>query len=373
MPKKTSSSFLVNAFKTSAMALSIGFSANAVAQESVHIYNWSDYITDEAIADFEKQSGIKVVYDVYDSNEVLEAKLLAGKSGYDLVFPTARPFVDRHIQAGIYQKLDKTQLPNYQHLDADIMKSLADIDSGNAYAVPYMWGTSGIGINIKKVKEILGDEMPLDTWALLFDPKITAKLKQCGISLMDDVTEVFAAAHAYKGQDSNDYSKNAINDASETVRAVRDNIRYFHSSQYINDLANGDLCVAHGYSGDILQARDRADEAKNGVEIAYLAPKEGAVVWTDVMVIPADAPNAKAAHTFINYILEPKVIAPITNYVAYANANKDATDLVDEEVRNDQGIYPPAETRANFLVIKTPTDKQARNMNRAWTRVKTGQ
>jgi putrescine transport system substrate-binding protein len=190
---------------------------------------------------------------------------------------------------------------------------------------------------------------------------------------MDDVTEVFAAAHAYKGQDSNDYSKNAINDASETVRAVRDNIRYFHSSQYINDLANGDLCVAHGYSGDILQARDRADEAKNGVEIAYLAPKEGAVVWTDVMVIPADAPNAKAAHTFINYILEPKVIAPITNYVAYANANKDATALVDEEVRNDQGIYPPAETRANFLVIKTPTDKQARNMNRAWTRVKTGQ
>ncbi|BBP45693.1 putrescine-binding periplasmic protein [Thiosulfatimonas sediminis] len=374
MSQKSTSVTLSNTLKASILAaMTMSFSATVNAQESVHIYNWSDYITDEAIADFEKQTGIKVVYDVYDSNEVLEAKLLAGKSGYDLAFPTARPFVDRHIKAGIYQKLDKSALSNYSHLDGDILKSLSDIDPNNAYAVPYMWGTTGIGINLTKVKQILGNEMPLDTWALIFDPKISAKLKQCGISLMDDVTEVFAAAHAYKGEDSNNYNKDSLQAASDTVRAVRDNIRYFHSSQYINDLANGDLCVAHGYSGDILQARDRADEAKNGQEIVYFAPKEGAVVWTDVMVIPADAPNPKAAHTFINYILDPKVIAPITNYVAYANANKEATALIDEAVRNDQGIYPPAETRANFMVIKTPSDKQARSMNRTWTRVKTGQ
>ncbi|MBN2646897.1 MAG: polyamine ABC transporter substrate-binding protein [Thiotrichales bacterium] len=355
------------------LAAATAFSASANAQETLHVYNWSDYIADETVANFEKASGIKVVYDVYDSNEVLEAKLLAGKSGYDLVFPTARPFVDRHIKAGIYQKLDKAALVNYQHLDGDILKSLADIDPDNAYAVPYMWGTTGIGINVKKVKAILGDEMPLDTWSLIFDPKISAKLAQCGISLMDDATEVFAAAHAYKAENNNDFSNKSIDAAAETVRAVRGNIRYFHSSQYINDLANGDLCVAHGYSGDILQARDRAAEANNGNEVAYFAPKEGAVVWTDVMVIPKDAPNPKAAHTFINYLLQPDVIAPITNYVAYANANKDATALIDEGVRNDPGIYPPAETRANFMVLKTPTDKQARTMNRAWTRLKTGQ
>lgn len=374
MSKQNKQPTLLKTLQASILAVTAAFASQATAaQDTLHVYNWSDYITDEAIANFEKESGIKVVYDVYDSNEVLEAKLLAGKSGYDVVFPTARPFVDRHIQANIYQKLDKTALPNYSHLDPDIMKSLADIDPDNAYAVPYMWGTTGIGINVKKVKEILGDDMPLDTWSLIFDPKISAQLAQCGVSLMDDVTEVFAAAHAYNGEDNNDYSKAAIDKAAEAVKAVRNNIRYFHSSQYINDLANGDLCVAQGYSGDILQARDRADEAKNGNEIAYLAPKEGAVVWTDVMVIPRDAPNPKAAHQFINYLLDPKVIAQITDYVAYANANKDATPLVDESVRNDAGIYPPATTRANFLVIKTPTDKQSRNMNRAWTRVKTGQ
>jgi len=351
----------------------LGLALSAQAQEELHVYNWSDYIAEDTLKNFETQTGIKVIYDVYDSNEVLEAKLLAGKSGYDLVFPTARPFVERHIKAGLYQKLDKTVLTNYANLDAGIMQSLADIDTGNAYAVPYMWGTSGIGVNVKKVKAILGDDYPLDTWALFFDPKVAAKLSKCGISLMDDVTEVFAAAHAYKGEPTDDFSKASIEKATSTITAARPYVRYFHSSQYINDLANGDLCVAHGYSGDVLQARDRADEAKNGVEIAYFAPKEGAVVWTDVMVIPADAPNPKAAHLFINYLLQPEVIAPISNYVAYANANSKATELLDEEVRNDEGIYPSEDTRKNFMVIKNPKDKESRNMNRAWTRIKTGQ
>lgn len=356
-----------------AAALLMAGATSATAQSQLHVYNWSDYIAEDTLARFEAESGIKVVYDVYDSNEVLEAKLLAGNSGYDLVFPTARPFADRHIRANLYQPLDKAALTNLGNADADIMKSLADIDAGNAHAVPYMWGTTGIGINVKKVKEILGEDAKLDSWSLIFDPEVSAKLSACGVTLMDDATEVVNAAQAYAGKGVSDYSKDGLQRAADVLNAARGNIRYYHSSQYINDLANGDICVAHGYSGDILQARDRANEAKNGVEVAYLVPQEGAVVWTDVMVIPNDAPNPKAAHTFINFLLKPDVIAPISNYVAYANANSAATELVDEEIRNDPGIYPPAEARQNFITIKAPTDREARNMSRMWTRVKTGQ
>lgn len=355
-----------------ALALSVSLSAASTA-EQLHVYNWSDYIAEDTVANFEQTSPVKVTYDVYDSNEILEAKILAGKSGYDLIFPTARPFADRHIQAKLYQPVNKAALSNYGNLDPVILKSLTDIDPGNQYLVPYMWGTTGIGINLDKVTAILGDDMPLDTWRLVFDPAIVAKLAQCGVSLMDDPTEVFVAARAYLGKDTADFSPAAIEEAVKVVSAARPSIRYFHSSQYINDLANGDTCVAHGYSGDILQARDRAAEAENGVNIVYLVPAEGAVVWTDVMAIPADAPNPAAAHQFINYLLQPEVIADITNYVAYANANAAATDLVDEGISSDAGIYPPAATREHLLVLKTPTDKQARNMNRSWTRVKTGQ
>lgn len=361
----------LSSFKTFTVTLALSVSMAAHSQEQLHIYNWSDYIAEDTLKNFEKQTGIKVTYDVYDSNEVLEAKLLAGRSGYDLAFPTARPFIERHIKAGLYQKLDKSVLTNLGNLDGIILNSLGDIDPNNAYAVPYMWGTTGIGINVKKVKAILGDDMPLDTWALLFDPKIVSKLASCGVSLMDDATEVFAAAHAYKGEPTDDFEKANLEKATSTIMAVRPHIRYFHSSQYINDLANGDSCIAQGYSGDILQARDRAAEAKNGIEIAYFAPKEGAVVWTDVMVIPKDAPNPKTAHLFINYLLQPEVIAPISNFVAYANANSKAFELVDASVRNDQGIYPPEATRERFIALKSPSDKQARLLNRAWTRIKT--
>lgn len=345
-------------------------SSGAFAGE-LHIYNWSDYIAEDTVANFEKETGIKVSYDVYDSNEVLEAKLFAGKSGYDLAFPTTRPFADRHIQAGIYQKLDKKQLPNFGNLDAGILSSLTDIDPENQYLVPYMWGTTGIGYNVAKVTAILG-EMPKDTWKLVFDPETVKKLSACGVTLMDDATEVSVAARAYLGKDTTDFSSAAIKEATNLISAVRPHIKYFHSSQYINDLANGDICVAHGYSGDILQARTRAAEAKNGVEIAYVVPAEGAVVWTDAMVIPADSKNIVEVHKFINYMLRPDVIAAVTNYVSYANANSKASSLVDETIAKDPGIYPPAATRDKFLVLKTPSDKQMRELNRAWTRVKTG-
>ncbi len=343
------------------------------AEEQLHIYNWSDYIAKDTIANFEKATGIKVVYDVYDSNELLEAKILAGRSGYDLIFPTARPFADRHLKAGLYQPINKSALSQYANLDTDILHLLVDVDPGNQYLIPYMWGTSGIGVNVDKVKAILGEDMPLDTWGLLFDPAIAAKLADCGVTLMDDPTEVFVAARAYAGKDTTDFSRSAVAEAANIVKAIRPNVRYFHSSQYINDLANGDICIAHGYSGDILQARDRAAEAGNGVNIAYIVPREGAVVWTDVMAILADAPNSQAAHKFIDYVLKPEVSAAITNHVAYANANAKATALVDEKIRADKGIYPPADTRAKLLTVKTPSNSEIRNMNRAWTRVKTGQ
>lgn len=355
------------------LSLSVSLALAGAAQaEELHIYNWSDYIAEDTVTNFEKETGIDVVYDVYDSNEVAEAKLLVGKSGYDLLFPTARPFADRHLKAGLYQKLDKSKLGNWDNLDPVIMDSLTDIDPGNNYLVPYMWGTTGIGYNVDKVKAILGDDMPLDTWRLVFDPEIVAKLSSCGVTLMDDATEVLTAARVYLGEPTDDFSREAIDKAADVVAAVRPNIRYFHSSQYINDLANGDICVAHGYSGDVLQARDRAAEAENGVNVAYAVPSEGAVVWTDVMVIPTDAPNPDAAHKFINYLLDPEVIAPVTDYVAYANANKASEELIDPEIRNDPGIYPPQETRESLVVLKTPAEREIRTMNRAWTRVKTG-
>ncbi|WP_430460471.1 polyamine ABC transporter substrate-binding protein [Thalassolituus sp. LLYu03] len=344
----------------------------ATAQEELHIYNWSDYIAEDTIANFEKATGIKVTYDVYDSNEVLEAKMLAGRSGYDLVFPTARPFADRAIKAKLYQPYDKSKLSNYGNLDKIILKSLSDIDAGNQHLIPYMWGTTGIAYNVDKVKAILGDDMPLDTWKLVFDPEITKKLSACGVALMDDPIEVFVAARVYMGKASDDFSKGAIDEAADVVSKVRPNIRYFHNSQTINDMANGDICVAHGYSGDMLQAQARAAEAANGVNVEYVVPSEGAVVWTDVAAIPVDAPNAANAHKFVNYLMQPEVIAPISNYVAYANANAAATKLVDEEVRNNPGIYPAASTQEKLVVLKTPTDKEARNMTRAWTRAKTG-
>ncbi|MBC52504.1 MAG: spermidine/putrescine ABC transporter substrate-binding protein PotF [Gammaproteobacteria bacterium] len=349
-----------------------GSAVNAFAQGSVNIYNWSDYIAEDTISQFQDRTGIDVSYDVYDSNEVLETRMLAGRSGYDLVVPTARPFADRHIRAGLYQPLDKSQLDNLDNLDPVILQSLADIDPGNQYLLPYMWGTTGIGYNVDKVKAILGDDMPLDTWRLVFDPAIVSRLSECGVSLMDDVTEVFVAARAYLGVPTDDYSSAAAQEAADVVAAARPHIRYFHSSSYISDLANGDLCVAHGYSGDVLQARDRASEADNGVNIAYAAPSEGAVVWTDVFAMPVDAPNVASAHAFLNYIMEPEVIADVSNYVAYANANSASVPLVDDAVRNDPGIYPPASTQQRFIVLKTPSDAQIRSMNRLWTRVKTG-
>ena len=343
--------------------------AVGAAEETVHIYNWNDYFAEDTLSGFQERTGTRAVLDLYDSNEILDAKLLAGSCGYDLVFPTARPFAARQIKAGIYQPLDKSKLPGLKNLDPEIYISLKDIDPDNKYLVPYMWGTTGLGINVDKVKAALGEE-PVASWALVFDPEKAKKLASCGLTLFDDPTEVFAAALVYLGKDPNSRDKQDLQAAQDLIKAVHPYIRYFHTSQVISDLANGDICIAQGYSGDVLQSRDKANEAGNGVKVAYLVPKEGAVLWVDVMAIPKDAPNPGQSHAFIEYLLDPKVIANASNFVNYANPNLAATEFLDEAVRQDPGIYPSKETRAQFITLKEPSDKEMRELNRIWTRLK---
>lgn len=345
----------------------------AVAEEPVvHVYNWNDYIGETTIEDFEKATGIKVVYDVYDSNDILEAKLMAGRSGYDVVFPSARPNGKRQIQAGLLQPLDKSKLPLWGNLDEGILGTMQTADPDNRYLVPYMWGTTGIGYDVAKVAELIGNEAPVDSWALMFDPANAEKLAGCGIAVLDEAAEPIPAMLAYLGRDPGSQSTEDLEAALEAFNRIRPFIRYFHSSQYINDLANGDICLAMGYSGDIQQAADRAEEAGNGIEIAYSIPKEGAQVATDVMAIPQDAPHPGNAHVFINFLLQPEVIAAATDYVAYPNANKAATALVDEALRNNPGVYPPAEVRARLFSVDVDDPRSQRNLMRYWTRIKTG-
>jgi len=353
-------------------AITVAGNARAAEDKVLNIYNWSDYIADDTVARFEAETGIKVHYDVYDGNEVLEAKLLAGHSGYDLVVPTASPFLAREAQAGVFQKIDKSKLSHYGNLDPQILKAVANVDPGNQYGVPYLWGTTGIGYNPAKVKTVLGDKAPVDSLKLIFDPANAAKLADCGLSLLDTPQEMFPAALAYRGRAPLGREKQDLDAAVEALMAIRPHIRKFHSSQYINDLANGDLCVAFGYSGDMVQARNRAAEAKNGITVAYSIPKEGAMIWVDTMAVPKDAPHPENALKFIDFILRPEIIAAISNTVAYANPNLPATKLVDESLRNDPNIYPPPEVRARLFFDKPVTPQYERLRTRAWTRVKTG-
>jgi putrescine transport system substrate-binding protein len=354
-----------------AVSLAGALVAGVQAQETVNVYNWSDYIAEDTVANFEKASGIKVIYDVFDSNEVLEAKLLSGASGYDVVVPSNQ-FLAKQIKAGVFQKLDKSKLPNWKHLDANLMRALETADPGNQFAFPYLWGTTGIGFNVDKVKAALGVDT-IDSWDVVFNPESMAKLKQCGVAMLDAPQEIVAAALHYQGLNPNPSSPEDIAKAEATLMAIRPYITYFHSSKYISDLANGDICVAVGWSGDIFQAQARALEADNGVNVAYVIPKEGAATFFDMMAIPADAKNTDAAYAFLNYILTPEVIAPISDYVAYPSGNATATPLVSEEVRNNPGIYPTPEASAKLYTFAELSPKVQRAMTRSWTKVKSGQ
>ncbi|RMH82924.1 polyamine ABC transporter substrate-binding protein [Pseudomonas sp. AOB-7] len=352
-------------------ALALGLNTLAQAAGTVHIYNWSDYIGEDTLAQFEAATAIKPLYDVFDSNETLEGKLLAGRSGYDIVVPSNH-FLGKQIKAGAFQKLDKAKLPNWNNLDPALLKQLEANDPGNQYAVPYLWGTNGIGYNVEKVKAVLGVDS-IDSWAVLFEPENMAKLSQCGVAFLDSADEMIPSVLNYLGLDPNSTNPDDYARAEAKLLAVRPHVTYFHSSKYIGDLANGEICVAAGFSGDILQAADRAEEAGKGIEIAYSIPKEGGNLWFDMLAIPADAANVEQAHAFIDFLLQPQVIAEVSDYVGYANPNTQAGALMDQEVRNDPSVYPPQAVLDKLFISAELPVKVQRLMTRSWTKIKSGQ
>ncbi|WP_269530883.1 polyamine ABC transporter substrate-binding protein [Chitinimonas sp. BJYL2] len=342
----------------------------ASAAGKLNVYNWNDYIADDTIGNFQKKFDVKVKYDVYDSNEVLQAKLMTGRSGYDIVVPSLE-FAARQVKAGIYQKLDKSKLPNYVNLDKTILEKLKVADPTNEYLVPYMWGTTAFGINVDKVKKALGNEpMPADAWELLFNPKYTSKLKGCGISYMDTGSDIYSMVNIHLGRDANDTSDAALKAANEALAKVRKDIRVFNSSP-IDLLANGDVCVAMAFNGDVYIARDRAVEAKNGQKIDYVVPAKGTIVWVDNMAIPKDAKNIENAHHWINTILDPKVAAAISNKVSYANPNTAAKPFVDPELAKDTKVFLTPEVLAK-MQAKMPLDTAAqKRVNSYFNKFKT--
>ncbi|MEM7404361.1 MAG: polyamine ABC transporter substrate-binding protein [Pseudomonadota bacterium] len=346
-------------------------SAASGADRSINVYNWSDYIDESVLKTFTTETGIKVVYDVFDSNELLETKLLAGASGYDVVVPSGT-FLARQIQAGVFGKLDFSKLPNRKNMWDVVTARTAMYNPGNAYAVNYMWGTTGIGFNVDEVKKRAPDA-PLDSWALLFDEKHATRLKECGIHVLDAPNELIPAALNYLGKDGNSHEPDEIREAAALLEKVRPYVQKFHSSEYINALANGDICLAVGWSGDIFQARARADEAKNNVKVTYIIPKEGAQMWFDMMAIPADARNPDDAHAFINFMMRPEIISKASNYVFYANGNKASQPMLNPAILKDPAVYPDDATLDKLFVTTPYSAKVQRVVTRAWTKVKTGQ
>ena len=357
-------------FRMMGLALAL-VAGNALAQDrSVNVYNWNDYIDPRVLEDFTRETGIKVVYDTYDNNENVETKMLAGKSGYDIVVPSG-PFLQRLIKAGVFEKLDRAKLPNAKNLWDEVSRKLAVYDPGNLYAINYMWGTTGIGINVDKVKERLG-ELPLNSWDLVLKPAVVDKLKDCGVHMLDAPEDMFPGVLRALGLDPSSKKPEEITRAADHLMKVRSAVRKFHSSEYINALAAGDICIAVGYSGDILQARRRAAEAGNGVRIDYLIPREGALMWFDSFAIPADAPNKDNAYTFLNYMMRADVAARNSNMVSYASGNLAAKAEISKEILDNPNIYPDAATFARLFTNTAYDDKIQKVVTRLWTRLKTG-
>lgn len=358
-----------------ALILALGASVMAgpaLAQGVVNIYNWSDYIAEDTLEKFTAETGIQANYDVFDSNELVEAKLLAGNSGYDVVVPSGF-FLERQINAGIFQKLDKSKIPNLSNMDPKVMEQTAAHDPGNEYAIDYMWGTTGLGYNTEKVAERLGADADLNSWDILFKPELVAKLADCGVTILDAPAEVYATALNYLGLDPNSEAEADLARAEELLTAIRPHVRYYHSSQYIDDLGNGEVCLSLGYSGDVFIAQAAAADANQGNEVAYTIPSQGALQWFDMFAIPADAQNVDNAHAFINFMLRPDIAAANTNYVFYASGNAAALELIDDAVKTDPAIYPPADVAAKLFNLKAHTPAYDELLTRSWTRVKTGQ
>jgi putrescine transport system substrate-binding protein len=347
-------------------------SAEGRAEERVvNFYNWSNYMAPDVLENFTKETGIKVVYDTFDANETLETRLLAGKSGYDVVVPTAY-FLQRQITAHIFQKLDKSKLPNLANAWPTVTQRLATYDPGNLYAANYMWGTTGIGYNVKMVQKILGTDAKIDSWDIVFKPENLAKFKDCGVHMLDSADDIFPAALGYLGLDPNSTKQADLEKAADLVSKVRPYVRKFHSSEYLSALATGEICLVVGWSGDVMQARSRAAEAKSDVEIGYTIPKEGAQMFFDNLAIPADAQHVAEAYELINYLYRPEIAAKNSDFLSYANGNLASQKLVDPKVLNDKNIYPDAATLSKLFVITARDPATQRIINRLWTKVKTG-
>ena len=340
------------------------------SEKVLNVYNWSDYIQPSVITDFEKDTGIRVNYDVFDSNEILETKLLTGHTNYDIVAPSGA-FLERQIQADIYQKLDKSQLPNLKNVDPDVARNEALYDPGNQYSVDYMWITSGVGYNVAAVHERM-PEAPTDSWRMVFDPAVASHFKDCGISILDAPSEVVATVLLYLGRPAMSNTPEDLRAAEVALKAIRPYVRYVDSSRYIDNLANGDICLAMGWSGDVKQAHDRAQEAGKGVELAYSIPKEGAIANYDVLAIPADAPHVHNAHLFIDFLLRPDIAARNSNLIKYANAVIPSIQPLDAAVVSDPGVYPPPAVRARLIPERARAADYQRLLTRMWTRFKTG-
>jgi putrescine transport system substrate-binding protein len=353
------------------LAMPLVATAQPAKERTVNFYNWTDYIDPSVLEDFTRETGIKVKYDTFDSNDMLETKLLAGRTGYDVVVPTAY-FLERQIKAGVFQKLDKGKLPNISNAWDEIAKRLAGYDPGNQHAVNYMWGTTGIGYNVKKVREVLGADGKIDSWDVFFKPEVLARFKDCGVYVLDAADDVFAAALSHLKLDPNTTAQADLEKAAGLLTKIRPSVRKFHSSEYLNALASGEICLVLGYSGDIKQAQKRAAEAKNAVEIGYAIPKEGAQLWFDNLAIPKDARNVAEAHALINYLLKPEVAAKNSNFISYANGNAASRAFIDKAILEDKTIYPDDAAMRTFYTIKAHDQKTQRLMNRLWTRVKTG-
>jgi len=354
------------------VALSLIVSVATAQQRVVNVYNWSDYIDPQVLEEFTKETGIAVQYDTFDANETLETKLLAGKSGYDVVVPTAY-FLERQIKAGVFQTLDKSKLTHLADTWPEISKRLAAYDPGNGHAVNYMWGTTGIGYNVKAVRERLGPDAAIDSWDTVFKPELLAKFKDCGVMMLDSPDDILPAALHFLGLDPNSTNQQDLDKAAALLLTLRPFVRKFHSSEYLNGLASGEICFVVGWSGDVKQAQKRAAEAKNGVEIGYVIPKEGAQMWFDNLAIPKDAPHVAEAYAFIDYLMRPEVAAKNSNFISYANGNFASQKFIDKAVLDDRGVYPDAATMEKLYTVSARDQRAQRTINRLWTRIKTGE
>jgi putrescine transport system substrate-binding protein len=353
------------------LAIGMALQSPAAAARVVNFYNWSDYIDPTVTEEFTRTTGITVKYDTFDSNDILETKLLAGNSGYDVVVPTGH-FLERQIRAGVFQKLDKSKLPNLVNAWDEIARRLSAYDPGNQYAVNYMWGTTGIGYNVKHAAAVLGPQGRIDSWDTVFRPEAIGKFKDCGVHMLDSSDDVMSEALHYLGLAPNSDKPANLEKAADLLMKVRPFVRKFHSSEYLNALASGEICLVLGFSGDIKQAQKRAAEAHNGVEIAYVIPKEGAQLWFDNLAIPKDAKNVAEAHELVNFLLKPEIAARNSNVIAYANGNAASRAFVDKAILQDRGIYPDEAMMARLYTINAHDQKTQRLINRLWTKIKTG-